>query len=190
MANRRQGAGRKGGLQEARELVAIVSSLDHAGDSLDVSAIAGRLGISEQDARVLTGKLVNVQYTKSGATTVTPMCVERVDAAAKKITFRWMPDSSVTAEWTSANSAKIVPTGGGADGAPVYGTLVYGQNAFGDVELGGDGKNVKIIINPPGSAGADDPLEQRGTIAWKVRGFTCVILQDAFMVRIEHGATA
>ena len=146
--------------------------------------------ISEQDARVLTGKLVNVQYTKSGATTVTPMCVERVDAAAKKITFRWMPDSSVTAEWTSANSAKIVPTGGGADGAPVYGTLVYGQNAFGDVELGGDGKNVKIIINPPGSAGADDPLEQRGTIAWKVRGFTCVILQDAFMVRIEHGATA
>ncbi|MCR5393153.1 MAG: WYL domain-containing protein [Olsenella sp.] len=51
MANRRQGAGRKGGLQEARELVAIVSSLDHAGDSLDVSAIAGRLGISEQDAR-------------------------------------------------------------------------------------------------------------------------------------------
>ncbi len=51
MANRRQGAGRKGGLQEARELVAIISSLDGTGDSLDVAAIAGRLGISEQDAR-------------------------------------------------------------------------------------------------------------------------------------------
>lgn len=51
MANRRQGAGRKGGMQEARELVAIISSLDHTGDSLDVTAIAGRLGISEQDAR-------------------------------------------------------------------------------------------------------------------------------------------
>lgn len=51
MASRRQGAGRKGGLQEARELVAIISSLDHAGDSLDVTTIAGRLGISEQDAR-------------------------------------------------------------------------------------------------------------------------------------------
>jgi hypothetical protein len=49
---------------------------------------------------------------------------------------------------------------------------------------------VKIIINPPGSAGADDPLEQRGTIAWKVKGFCCVILQDAFIVRIEHGTTA
>ena len=51
MASRRQGAGRKGGLQEARELVAIISSLDHAGDSLDVTTIAGRLGISKQDAR-------------------------------------------------------------------------------------------------------------------------------------------
>lgn len=146
--------------------------------------------ITPEEARMLTGKLVSLSYTKGGATTVTPMCVERVDAANQKITFRWMPDSTVSAEWTTANSARIVPTGGGADGAPVYGTLIYGQNAFGDVELGGDGKNVKIIINPPGSAGASDPLEQRGTIAWKVRGFTCVILQDAFIVRVEHGATA
>lgn len=146
--------------------------------------------ITPEEARMLTGKLVSLTCTKGGATTVTPMCVERVDAANQKITFRWMPDSTVSAQWTTANSAQIVPTGGGADGAPVYGTLIYGQNAFGDVELGGDGKNVKIIINPPGSAGASDPLEQRGTIAWKVRGFTCVILQDAFIVRIEHGATA
>ncbi|MEE8674347.1 transcriptional regulator [Tractidigestivibacter scatoligenes] len=51
MASRRQGAGRKGGLQEARELVAIISSLDHAGDSIDVATIAGRLGISEEEAR-------------------------------------------------------------------------------------------------------------------------------------------
>lgn len=52
MANRKQGAGRKGGLQEARELVAIISSLDHAGDSIDVAAIAGRLGITEQEAAI------------------------------------------------------------------------------------------------------------------------------------------
>lgn len=146
--------------------------------------------ISEDEARELTGKMVDVEYTKSTAKTVTSMCVERVDAANKKIIFRWMPGSATTDEWTTTNSAKIVPTGGGASGVNVYGTLVYGQNAFGNVELGGTGKNVKIIINPPGSAGADDPLEQRGTIAWKVKGFCCVILQDSFMVRIEHGATA
>ena len=111
-----------------------------------------------------------------------PMCIERVDAKGKKITFRWMPEGGV--------SGKITPGGGGADGAPVYGTVIYGQNAYGDIELGMGGENVKIIINPPGSSGAADPLEQRGTIAWKVKGFTCVILQDAFIVRVEHGASA
>lgn len=142
--------------------------------------------LTEDDARVLTGKMVDV----SAKSTVTNMCVERVDVVNKKIIFRWMPDSTVSADWTSANSAKIVPTGGGASGVNVYGTLIYGQDAFGNVELGGNGKNVKVIINPPGSAGADDPLEQRGTIGWKVKGFTCVILQDSFLVRLEHSASA
>ena len=146
--------------------------------------------ITDDDARALTGKLVNVQYAKSGMTVATSMCVERVHAGDKKITFRWIPDRAVTEEWTAGNACQIVPAGGGADGAPVYGTLIYGENAFGNVELGGTGKNVKVIINPPGSAGAADPLEQRGSIAWKVQGFTCVILQDAFVVRVEHGATA
>ena len=160
-------------------------SLDTAARAIVVSE-----SITEEDARALTGKLVNVSDTVSGTTTLTPMCVERVEAAKKRVIFRWMPESTVTANWTAANSAAIVPTGGGASGADVYATLIYGQNAFGDVELGSGGRNIKIIINPPGSAGAEDPLEQRGTVAWKVRGFTSVILQDAFLVRVEHGATA
>ena len=130
--------------------------------------------LSADDARELSGKLVQAGEQ--------PMCIDRVDWASKKISFRWMPEGGV--------SGSITPTGGGADGAPVYGTVIYGQNAYGDIELGMGGENVKIIINPPGSSGAADPLEQRGTIAWKVKGFTCVILQDAFIVRVEHGASA
>ena len=114
-----------------------------------------------------------------------PMCVER--AEGQKVTFRWMPNEEVYTAWNT--STKITPAGGGADGVNVYGTVIYGQNAYGDIELGMGGENVKIIINPPGSSGAADPLEQRGTIAWKVKGFCCTILQDAFIVRIEHGAT-
>ena len=41
-----------------------------------------------------------------------------------------------------------------------------------------------------GSAGAADPLDQRGTIGWKVRGYTATILQDAYIVRLEHSVTA
>lgn len=157
-----------------------ISAVDAANRTVTVST-----AMTEDDARALTGRMVDV----SAKTTVTNMCVERVDVASKKITFRWMPDSTVSADWTTANSAKIIPTGGGASGVNVYGTLIYGQDAFGNVELGGNGKNVKVIINPPGSAGAADPLEQRGSIAWKVKGFTCVILQDSFLVRLEHSAS-
>lgn len=144
--------------------------------------------ISEDDARAMTGLLVNVQITKSSANSVTPMCIERVDATNKKVYFRWVPAS--TTDWTTTNALKIVPYGGGASGADVYSTLIYGENAFGTIELGGTGGNVQIIINAPGSSGALDPLAQRGTIAWKVKGFCTVILQDDFIVRIESGATA
>jgi len=144
--------------------------------------------ITEDDARAMTGLLVYVQYT-SGSAVNTLMCIERVDAAAGKIYFRWVPGTTVTNNWTTAKSLTIVPTGGG-NSVPVYSTLVYGQDAFGDIELGGTGKNVEIIIKPVGSSGALDPLNQRGTIAWKVKGFCSVILQDDFIVRIESGATA
>lgn len=144
--------------------------------------------ISEDDARAMTGLLVNVQITKSSANSVTPMCIERVDATNKKVYFRWVPAS--TTDWTTTNTLKVVPYGGGASGADVYSTLIYGENAFGTIELGGTGRNVQIIINAPGSSGALDPLAQRGTIAWKVKGFCTVILQDDFIVRLESGATA
>jgi len=146
--------------------------------------------ITPDMARDLTGRFVNVQYTKSSTNYVTPMCIESVDYANKKIKFRWNPDASVYAEWTTAQSLTIVPYGGGASGAPVYSTLVYAENSYGSVELGGNGRNVEIIVKPAGSSGSDDPLNQRGSIAWKVRGFCTVILNDNYIVRIESGATA
>lgn len=149
-----------------------IASCDEANRKVTVSA-----DISPDDARALTGHMVEV--VDGGTTTL--MCVERVDYTNKTITFRWMPDGGV--------SGTIEPEGTAA-GVSVFGTLIYGENAFGDVELGGTGGNIKIIINPPGSSGAADPLEQRGTIAWKVKGYCAAILQDSFLVRIEHGATA
>ena len=146
--------------------------------------------LTADDARALTGLMVNVQYTSDAVNYVTPMCIESVDYKAKKFKFRWVPGTSVTNNWTTSNTLKIVPYGGGASGAPVYSTLVYAQDAYGSVELEGGGRNVEMIINPPGSSGALDPLKQRGTIAWKVKGFCTVILQDDFIVRIESGATA
>ena len=148
-------------------------------ESMDVASRTAVIAetLSADDARSLTGRLVDVV----AGSAVVPMCIERVDAANKKVIFRWATEAV-------ADATKIQPTGAGASGVPVHGTVIYGPDAYGNVELGGTGKNVKIIIHAPGHG--DDPLEQRGTIAWKVKGFCCVILQEAFIVRIEHGTTA
>lgn len=53
MAVRRQGPGRPGSLDEARELVALVSSLSEAGDALSADAVAERLGVSAERAEKL-----------------------------------------------------------------------------------------------------------------------------------------
>ena len=166
---------------------AITASADYDVTNRELTTAAT---ITSDDARAMTVLMLNVQYTSGGNNVVTPMCIESVDYKNKKIKFRWNPDATITANWTTAKTLKIVPYGGGSGGADVYSTLVYAQNSYGSVELGGTGRNVRIIIKPVGSSGAEDPLDQRGTIAWKVQGFCTVILQDDFIVRIESGATA
>lgn len=165
----------------------IVASANYDAENREMTTAAA---ISPDDARKMTGLMVNVQYTSGGSNVITPMCIEHVDYKKGIIKFRWTPAASITDNWTTGNTLKIVPYGGGAGGAPVYSTLVYAQDSYGSVELGGTGRNVRIIIKPVGSSGAEDPLDQRGTIAWKVQGFCTVILQDDFIVRLESGATA
>lgn len=53
MPARRTGAGRRGALEEARELVALVASLSEAGDALTVNAVAAKLGTSRERAEKL-----------------------------------------------------------------------------------------------------------------------------------------
>ena len=149
--------------------------------------------MTEDVARELTGKLVYVKVS----TSYTLMCIERIypsgTANQTKIVFRWQPISDVTDTWaynaTASSNTQIVPTGGG-NSCDVHATLIYGQNAFGMVKLGGKGKpNIQIIVHPVGSSGSTDPLNQRGTIAWKVPHFACAVLQDDFIVRIEHAVS-
>ena len=105
--------------------------------------------------------------------------------------FRWFPATSITDNWITTNTLKIVPSGGGYSGAEVHASIIYGQHAFGMVKLGGKGKpNIQVIVKPLGSAGSTDPLNQRGTIGWKVKHFACAVIQDDFICRVEHGVSA
>ena len=101
-----------------------------------------------------------------------------------KLQLRWIPNAL-----PATLTGTIVPTSGGAGNIPVQSTLIYGRGHAGSVELDGSGRNVSMIIKPLGSSGAADPLDQRQTMGWKVKGFGCSILQDTGIVRIEHAAS-
>lgn len=68
----------------------------------------------------------------------------------------------------------------------VYATLIFAANAYGLVDLSGEA--LSTYVKSLGSAGAADPLEQRSTVGWKATT-TTKILNDAWMVRIEHAAS-
>lgn len=79
-------------------------------------------------------------------------------------------------------------TGEGSGSADVYGTVILGKEAYGVVDVATSGR-FKTIVKPLGSAGTEDPLDQRSTVAWKSWQLP-KILNNNFTVRIEAGVSA
>lgn len=71
----------------------------------------------------------------------------------------------------------------------VHSTLIFGKDAYGVVDVAGSG-TLQIIIKPHGSAGTQDPLDQRATVGAKVAAYTAVILNELWLLRIEHAVSA
>lgn len=69
----------------------------------------------------------------------------------------------------------------------VYPVLIFARDAYGLVPLKGKSSMSPMVVNPKPAPG--DPLGQRGTVGWKL-WTGVVILQDAFMARLEVLATA
>lgn len=95
--------------------------------------------------------------------------------------------STIIAPWADAGGAKGVMRSTTGTLADVYPILYFGRDAFGIVPLKGKSSITPMVVNPKPAAG--DPLGQRGTVGWKLWTST-VILQDAFMARLEVAATA
>lgn len=74
-------------------------------------------------------------------------------------------------------------TGGNID---VYPVVIMAADFGGCATLGGkDSIRSKVVAPKPGPG---DPLGQRGTVAWDTM-YSCVILQDLYLYRIEVGAS-
>lgn len=83
----------------------------------------------------------------------------------------------------------MVYAGGGASSADVHAALVFGKDAYGVIEIEGSG-NLHTIIKGLGSGGTSDPLDQRCTVGAKVDAYTAKILNEDWIVRVEHGVSA
>jgi N4-gp56 family major capsid protein len=108
--------------------------------------------------------------------------------------YEWeLPDLAGVA-WVVSSKAPVF-TGAGSGGADVYGTMIFGKDAFGVVDVAGtqgryDGSGrIGTIVKALGSAGTEDPLDQRATVGWKSLQLP-KILNNNFFTRIEAGVTA
>lgn len=85
-------------------------------------------------------------------------------------------------------NAKVF-AGAGAAAIDVHASIFLGKNAYGVTEISGQG-NVKTIVKGLGSAGTEDPLNQRQTIGWKVNAFGAIRLEELAIMRYEHAVSA
>ena len=114
--------------------------------------------------------------------------VSGVDRAAKTITLASAVSTAIPADTYvySTEAGKLDDATKTAD--DVHMTLVFGKDAYGVIDLGGGA--ITTIIKGRGSAGTDDPLDQRATVGAKVMAYTATILNDLWLLRIEHGVSA
>lgn len=87
---------------------------------------------------------------------------------------------------STTQSGASVLSGAGAGGIDVHQTLIFGKEAYGLTRIAGNA--VEVITKELGTGGTVDPLNQRSTMGWKVT-FVTTILQQAFMLRVEHAVS-
>jgi len=164
--------------QNAKKISQVVASTsDFNTKSVEASYMAICHPDLETDIRSMTGFKPVADY----GTHTTPF--EGEIGSIEQV--RYMT-STVFAPWEGlgGTNAALRSTGGKVD---VYPILYFGRDAFGIVPLKGKSSMTPMVVNPKPAPG--DPLAQRGTVGWKLWTAT-VILQEAFMARLEVGATA
>ena len=95
--------------------------------------------------------------------------------------------STIFEPFANAGGAKGTMLSTGGTAADVYPILFVGRDAYGIVALKGAFALTPMVVNPKPSD--SDPLAQRGHVSWKGMQ-TALILNDAWMVRVECAARA
>lgn len=85
-------------------------------------------------------------------------------------------------------NAKVFEDSGVGGALNVHASIVLGYKAYGVTTIRGNG-DIKNFTKALGSAGADDPLDQRQTTGWKVNAFVAKRLEELAIARLESCPT-
>lgn len=180
--------GEIGKIEGVRFIESTEAKIFHAEDlasncrNLTVSAaVTGGATVSfKTDAKVAEGALVGREVLIGGM---------KYFVSANTSSSLTLTTDSTKAESANVTCSKddiVYPGEAGSEGADVYATLIFGENAYGTTALAGGG--LEHIVKQLGSAGSSDPLNQRATVGWKATKVT-VRLVEAFMIRVETTAS-
>ncbi len=166
--------------QNAKKITSVVASTpDYNTKSVEAAFVAVIHPDLETDIRSMTGFKPVADYGPHTSPWEGEVgSVEQVRYIATTVA-KPFPDAGAAV----ASSGKRSTSGSNVD---VYPILFFARDAFGIVPLKGKSSMTPMVVNPKPAAG--DPLGQRGTVGWKLWNAT-VILQEAFMVRLEVAAT-
>ena len=84
--------------------------------------------------------------------------------------------------FVQTTEAKVYSGEGCPEGLAVFGSLFFGDGAYGVTEIQGGG--LETIVKQKGSGGTSDPLDQRSSVGWKALK-TAELLIPAYLVRVE-----
>lgn len=165
--------------QNAKKITSVVASTpDFNTKSVEASYMAVCHPDLETDIRSMTGFVPVASYGPHTST------FEGEIGSVEQVRYL---TSTVIAPWADAGGTKGAMRSTSGTNADVYPILFFARDAFGIVPLKGKSSMTPMVVNPKPAPG--DPLAQRGTVGWKLWTST-VILQEAFMARLECAATA
>lgn len=134
----------------------------------------------ENDIRGLTG-FVPVEKYASGA----PLHANEFGSVGE-VRFISSPMLEPFRGAGATGTTGMLVTGTRAD---VYPIIIFGEDAYGSTPLKGmDSANI-AVMNPKMAASYEDPLGQRGFVAWKM-WYSAVRLNEQWMARIESACTS
>ena len=122
---------------------------------------------------------------KIGSTEYT---VATCNPAAKSITLSATVSGAIAAGTVVFSEDAGIIDNTTKKGTDIHATLVFGADAYGIIDVDGEGC-LQTIVKPVGSGGASDPLDQRATVGAKVAAYTAKILNNLWIVRVEHGVS-